>query len=120
MPAKHMKYRSTLTCLFLVLFAGSVLAADPAAPTHWYSITISEGASPRTLTGSSSLDPEHLGATINGGTLIELGNLRSYGIASDGAKTEWQNMSEGLKLFLLPRTVLYFSELSGDPLVASK
>ena len=115
-----MKHQGIFLCLFLVLFVSSGLAADPVAVTHWYSITISEGASSHTFTGSSSLDSEHLGAFINNGTLIVLEDLRHYGIMNGGNTTGWQNNKEASKLFLLPRTVLYFSELPGDPLMPGK
>jgi hypothetical protein len=47
---------------------------------------------------------------------IVLENLREVYATSSDVQMAWHPSGEAVRVFILPRSVLYFSELSGDPL----
>ena len=108
-----MKQNLLAFLLCFTLLSPCIGAAAP--PTvHWYTVTLSDGKSSETFTGSSESDADHLAADIlRPNSFITLADLRSYG-SRDGTTYKWFPGESG-KLFIVGRTVLYFRELPADP-----
>ena len=107
-----MKYFASIAILLFTSL--SAFAADPS-PLHWYAITITDTPNSKTFTGSSSLDASQLATRVNGSDLIKLENLREVFSRSSDVPIAWHPADEPKSVFILPRTVLFYSELSGDP-----
>jgi hypothetical protein len=114
--AKHtyapMKFHLRFAILLLV--ATSAFAADPA-PAHWYQIVVSEGASPKTFTGTCAFDGEQLAQRLSGNDPIVMENLRDIYIQATDKGMTWHGDDTVTRVVIPPRNILYFSEITGDP-----
>ena len=100
-----------LLCLTVI---SPCFGADAPPTVHWYTVTLSDGKSSESFTGSSESDSEHFAADVlRPNSFITLVNLRTYG-SQDGKTYQWFPSEDG-KLFIVGRTVLYFRELPADP-----
>ena len=103
----------------ILAFAVSLALASAAlAADHWYQFTITDGGSTVEFTGSSTSDPGQIAKMLSGAEPIVLGNLREFSPVGDdeNAPSAWHEVAGANKLFLVPKHVLFFYELSGDPL----
>ncbi len=113
-----------LRVLILLLTALSfpAFAADSANPVHWYRITITVPGATQSFTGSSPLDATQMAASLTNieAPPISLENRREQ-FQDDNRKLEygWHPYEPGSKVFVFPRTILYFEELPGDPAAQS-
>ena len=108
-----------LRLAILLLLATTVFGADPA-PAHWYQIVVSEGAAPKTFTGTCAFDCEQLAERLSGNTPIVMENLRDiYMQATDKGMT-WHVDDTVTRVVIPSRNILYFSEITGDPVNSKK
>jgi hypothetical protein len=100
--------------VLFVLLSCSAWAAD-APPAHWYQIVIAGPKDTKTFTGTSPLEPAQMAARLRGSDPIILENLRDIFAKSSDVPMAWHPSEEAVRVFILPRTILYFSQLPGDP-----
>jgi hypothetical protein len=91
-------------------------AADPAK-NFWYSVTISKVNTTETFTGSSDLSPDELAVRVAGSTPVLLENLRVEALIPGDDAVKWHAVEVNPNVYLMPRAVLFFRELRGDPLL---
>lgn len=111
-----MRYFARTVVIFSVMLAMGSLSAAPHADQHWYQITITTGQGTETITGSSPSDSNELARAIAGTNAIVLENIKDQGIFEQGKPISWRAAPGVTKIFIIPRSILYFVELSGDPL----
>jgi hypothetical protein len=110
---KSMRLPKLLGFALSLVLAGSALAAD-----HWYQITITDGGSTVEFTGSSASDSGQISKMLAGTDPVVLDNLREFSPISEeeNAPSAWHPVAGATKLFLVPKHILFFYELAGDPL----
>lgn len=115
-----MNFRKLLFILFAAAISVSAAVAEPAAAVHWYTITVVAGDSTLSFTGSSTMEADLMGTRLANGSAsaspVELQNRRErFADPKANLPMGWHPYNEGERLFILPRTVLCFVELPGDP-----
>jgi hypothetical protein len=107
---------SALVMLFTACTSLACLAADPSN-NYWYSVTVSKVDTTAIFTGSSDLSPEMFASRVAGEAPVLLENLRIEGLAPGDDVAKWHAVAENPNVYLMPRVVLYFQQLRGDPLI---
>ena len=111
-----------LLCVLLVCFlpARVMRAADPVpAVRHWYTAVVNTGTNVDTFTGSSPLDAEDFARTVTADAKpVRLENLRAFYRMDD--KSGWHEDKRMSTLFIVPRSIIYFYELSEEPKLIEK
>jgi hypothetical protein len=110
-----MKLPKIFAALLFLFFAGTSWAAEAQNVLHWYSITVTTGQSTDTFTGSTTLDSKQFAVLFTAIGPIELDNLRELTIRAGESAKDWHPNEEVTKIFILPRSVIYYCELPGDP-----
>ncbi len=109
-----------ITRIFLLLLLCSFVTVTAAPPAvHWYQVFIN-GSSSKTLTGSSHFDPEQLAVKLNGADPIVLENLRDIFARSSDEPMRWHPDDSTVKAVIPTKSILYFTELPGDPAAPKK
>ena len=109
----------TQKLLFVLLIcsmsAWTTRAADASTPpAHWYTVVVNRGTSVEEFTGSSLLNTAGLTQVVITNTLpMRLENLRSF-YMKDG-KSTWHASKTVAAVFIIPRNIIYFYELSEEP-----
>jgi hypothetical protein len=103
-----------LFCAFAFTLAAAAHAAD-----HWYQVTILAGDSTLEFTGTSSLDSAQVAKQVSGTELIMLENLREFNQPDESAPGTWVQVAGATKVFIVPKSVLFFHELSADPMTTN-
>jgi len=96
-----------------------VQAQSSSGGKHWYTFVITNGGSTSTFTGSSTIAEADMATAVASGTqAISLDDLRLFGAqpGSTDPNSKWYAAPTRDRLFILPRNVVYFFSLSGDPL----
>jgi hypothetical protein len=91
-------------------------AADPAK-NFWYTVTISKVNTTETFTGSSDLSPDEFAMRVAGSTAVLLENLRVEALIPGDDGVKWHAVEVNPNVYLMPRAVLFFQGLRGDPLL---
>lgn len=112
-----MNLRILAVYLFFALAALSPGA--PAEPLYWYEITYNRGDSAETFVGTSKYDPTVMASCVSGKELVELENLRIYGVDGN-TPLQWRTARDGQTVFLRPERIVYFYALPADPAAHSK
>jgi hypothetical protein len=116
-----MNFPRLFALLIIAVLPFLAAGADSAAPIHWYRITIAAGNSTESFTGSSRLSGDELAVRVTDPDPILLENRRDYFAHPDkNLPLGWHANADAPKIYILPRTVLYFEELSGDPAAKAK
>lgn len=114
-----MNSRKLLFILFAAAISISTAVAESEAAVHWYTITIVAGDSTLSFTGSSTMEADLMGARLANGSAsaspVELQNRRECSLDPTRHTWKWEAAKDGSRLFILPRTVLFFVELPSDP-----
>lgn len=111
-----MKVLKSIALLFLMS-----ATSFSAEVVHWYEIAISGTGSGKTFTGSSAWDPAEMARRLAFPEPIVLENLRAvFGGGAGNLPMGWHPNDDVLKVYILPRVILYFSELPGDPAAPAK
>ncbi len=119
--ARPMNRSILFALLFIAVLPFVAAEADPAAPIHGYRITIAAGTSTESFTGSSPLSGDELSVRVTDPDPILLENRRDYFAHPDkNLPLGWHANADPPKIYILPHTVLYFEELSGDPAAKAK
>lgn len=96
-----------------------MLGEEPSTK-HWYQFTIRTGGNSETFTGSSTLDIESMkAAAFDHNNPVELVDLRELGVFDEKGFT-WRANTSVRQLFIIPRSIVYFSALETDPLQKAK
>ena len=90
-----------------------VMTFAMAGSAHWYEITTLGTREPNRFVGSSSLSSEQVAAKVTGTDFIVLENLREIFVERNGGVYRPSKWAE--KMYFPSRSILYFSELPGDP-----
>lgn len=90
------------------------IAADPSN-RFWYSVTISKVNTAETFTGSSELTPEEFATSVAGASPVLLENLRIEGLIPGDDAVKWHVAVERTNVNIMPRAVLFYEILPGDP-----
>jgi hypothetical protein len=106
---------NALKAIVLALVLAFPVSAGDTPAVHWYQIVIAGPKETKTFTGSSPLEAAQISARLRSSDPIVLENLRDIFAKSSDVPMAWHPSDEAVRVFILPRTVLYFSELSGDP-----
>ncbi|MEA3213144.1 MAG: hypothetical protein QOE70_6201 [Chthoniobacter sp.] len=115
-----MKTFRFLAVLLTVALSSFAVAADPEDPAYWYKIAIQSPGGTTSFVGTSRFTPETMGdAVLATATLLKLENLRMLA-NTDGTAFRWQPDSEAVRVFIVPKTILYFYELQGDPMLQER
>jgi hypothetical protein len=107
-------------CLGMCMSLLSPCAAADPAKNFWYSVTISKVNTTETFTGSSDLSAEEFAVRVAGSTPVLLENLRLEGLVPGDDAVKWHAVTENPNIYLMPRAVLFFRELRGDPLLEKR
>lgn len=91
-------------------------AADPAK-NFWYSVTISKVNTTEIFTGSSNFPPTEFAERVAGSSPVLLENLRVEALIPGDDAVKWHAVEVNPNVYLMPRAVLFFQELRGDPLL---
>ena len=101
----------------LALLAGFVLSASAYAADRWYQITITDGGSSVEFTGTSAFTPEQIGDMVVGTKLLILDNLRENVNLGTDEQPQWGwDKAASPKAYIVPKHILFFFELTGDPM----
>ncbi|HEV7405892.1 MAG TPA: hypothetical protein VGO11_23305 [Chthoniobacteraceae bacterium] len=90
----------------LLTLSSSSFAADGL---HWYEIAVGGIGKEKTLIGSSKLDPVEMSRRLAFPEPIVLENLRELGVGM------YQPKDDVLRVYIVPKVILYFNEFPGDP-----
>lgn len=109
---------SAKLCLLVLAFVCATLSAATAAPNerHWYSVTITTGFSTQTFTGTSPLAPAQITARLGGPDALTLDDIREYYAAAE-ERQRWHQDLDKKQMYIGFRSILYFVELTADPLL---
>lgn len=98
----------------------SAQEAAPATGVHWYYFVVKVANATQDFWGSSKLDPKAMGVKLAGAEPIVLENLREFGIWDREKGAQCRPVEHQKSAHLIPDTVAYFVELTGDPLQRNK
>ena len=111
-----MKIQKLLFVLLICFLPTWVMrAADPATITrHWYTVVFTNGTNVDTFTGSSPLGAENLSQGVTAeASPVRLENIRVMDRRND--KSGWYENKTITTVFIMPRNIVYFYELTEEP-----